>query len=130
MPFIQPTIGRRVLYWPNPTDAQGHPDPISIIDPEQPCDAGIAFVHNDRLLNLTVAGHLGGAHSRPNVVLVQDGDELPPAGAAYATWMPYQLGQAQQQLQGEAQNAQAPAPTPAPTPAPAPAHASSEGGAQ
>lgn len=95
--IIKPTIGRRVWYWPSDYD-RGllESKPASVItasDRAQPCDAGIAYVHGDRLVNLTVADHNGVAHSRTSVALVQEGD-LPIHGGAYAEWMPYQVGQA------------------------------------
>lgn len=50
-------------------------------------------VWNDRLVNLTVAGHDGSMHARTSVPLLQD-DDAAPATGAYAAWMPYQVGQA------------------------------------
>jgi len=86
--MITPTIGRRVWFYPNGTT--GIP---TVTGSSQPCDAGIAYVWSDRLVNLTVAGHDGSQHARTSVVLLQDDDLVPTAGA-YATWMPYQIGQA------------------------------------
>lgn len=96
--MIKPTIGRRVWYWPSPQD-RGETDypPRSVMqhDPrsDQPCDAGICFVHSDRMVNLTVADHNGVMHQRPSIQLVQEGDVYPTDGG-YAMWMPYQVGQA------------------------------------
>lgn len=95
--MIQPTIGRRVWYWPSTYDRgleHGQPATIIKADDTQACDAGIAYVHSDRLVNLSVADHNGVMHSRPSVQLVQEGDDPAPQGMGYATWMPYQLGQA------------------------------------
>ncbi len=97
MTIIQPTVGRRVWYWPSPQDrGETEHKPHSLIqqgDTSQPCDAGIAYVHGPGLVNLTVADHNGVMHQRTSVVLLQ-GDEKPAPGQAYAQWMPYQQGQA------------------------------------
>lgn len=95
--IIPPTIGRRVWYWPSDYDRGMLPSkPSSIMvasDSSQPCDAGIACVWSDRMVNLSVADHNGVIHSRCSVTLLQEGDAV-PSGAAYAQWMPYQIGQA------------------------------------
>lgn len=95
--IITPTIGRRVWYYPSAYDRgelEHKPPSVIRADTTQPCDAGICYVHGDRLVNLTVADHNGRMHARTSVTLLQKGDPTPPAGMAYATWMPYQLGQA------------------------------------
>lgn len=86
--MINPTIGRRVWFHPNGTS--GIP---TVVGSGLPCDAGICFVWSDRVVNLTVAGHDGSMHARTSVKLLQDDDPEPQTGA-YATWMPYQQGQA------------------------------------
>ena len=91
---ITPTIGRRVWYYPSDYD-RGllHDKPESVIeasDKMQPCDAGVCYVHGDRLVNLTVADHNGNLHKRTSVTLVQPGDEIPSDGG-FCTWMPYQM---------------------------------------
>lgn len=86
--MIKPTIGRRVWFYPNGTT--GIP-----VNHDQPCDAGVCYVWSDRMVNLTVAGHDGSMHARTSVPLLQDDDPKPTTGA-YATWMPYQVGQAKQ----------------------------------
>jgi hypothetical protein len=100
--MIQPTIGRRVWYWPSALDLgllQQQPTTTmtTVTPPEgeaaQPCDAGVCFVHDDRTVNLSVADHDGVQHIRQSVTLVQEGD-TPPEGAGYATWMPYQINAA------------------------------------
>ncbi len=93
--IIKPTVGRRVWYWPSNTDLGIVDEPIitermQAFDANQPCDAGIAYVWSDRMVNLTVADHNGNMHRRCSVVLVQPGDERP--NSAHATWMPYQVG--------------------------------------
>lgn len=103
-PVMQPSIGRRVWYWPSAQDRHDEnrgeviptrmlPSRIHQADPGQPCDAGIAYVHSDNLVNLTVADHAGQMHTRSSVRLVVAGDAA-PIGAGYAQWMPYQVGQA------------------------------------
>lgn len=82
--MIHPSIGRRVWFYPNGTNG------IPVVSgSDQPCDAGVCYVWNDRLVNLTVAGHDGSMHTRTSVTLLQD-DDLPPSTGSYATWMPYQ----------------------------------------
>ena len=89
--MIKPTIGRRVWYWPNDYDfsKEDSADPFSGGDRAQPCDAGIAYVWNDRMINITVADHSGKMHARTSVRLLQ-GDDKPMPGEPYAQWMPYQ----------------------------------------
>lgn len=93
--MIKPTIGRRVWYWPNSFDSNQMENPRFLFwfDKSQPLDAGIAYVHNDSLVNLSVSDQIGCAHSRVTVRLLQD-DDLPNEGEAYAQWMPYQVAQA------------------------------------
>jgi hypothetical protein len=69
--------------------------PESVIqgDTTQPCDAGVVYVHSDRLVNLFVTDHNGYTHRRTCVTLVQPGDAV-PSGGAYCEWMPYQTQQA------------------------------------
>lgn len=91
-----PTIGRRVWYWPTAEEAV-----IGSIDPTQPFDAGVVFVHAPGnavpVVNLVIAKHNGGQ------VFFKEGVELftphvsglDYAGlGGYATWMPYQVAQA------------------------------------
>lgn len=89
--MIAPTIGRRVWYLPTEHDRKSGMA-INSGTP-QPCDAGIAYVWGDRMVNLTVADHSGQMHSRTSVKLLQDEDTV-PEGMSYAQWMPYQTGQA------------------------------------
>lgn len=102
--MIKPTIGRRVWFWPNGTTG------MTLITggDQQPCDAGVVFVWNDRLVNLAVSDHVGANYSRTSVPLLQDDDPIPESGA-YATWMPYQVGQA------KAAATETPQPDPAPS---------------
>ncbi len=94
---IIPTPGRIVWYWPSAADG------IATL-PGGPLAAIVAGVHNDRSVNLAVIDSYGHAQQRINVRLVQPDDDIPDT--SYASWMPYQLGQAakteelQEQLQG------------------------------
>lgn len=95
---ITPTIGRRVWYWPRKTGAAGilMPDELVLIRHDQPFDAGIVFVHNEGLVNLSVTDHRGKQQAVPNVSLLQSDDPAPICGG-YCEWMPFQQGQAKQQ---------------------------------
>jgi hypothetical protein len=93
---IIPTIGRRLWYIPSIYDLGGMLEkPTTIIEASnsQPCDAGVVFVHGDRLVNLSVTDHNGNVHKRTSVTLVQPG-ETPPEGGGYCKWMDYQAQQA------------------------------------
>lgn len=83
--MITPTIGRRVWYWPEKHESTHE----RVLDPRQPCDAGVVFVHDDRCVNLLVTDHAGDTHRRWNVRLLQAGEERP--GGGFAEWMPYQV---------------------------------------
>ena len=93
--MISPTIGRRVWYWPSIND-RSSPASINgmkINSDEQPCDAGVSYVWNDRLINVSVSDHNGIMHQRTSVPLLQDDDVREP-GRACCQWMPYQAAQA------------------------------------
>jgi len=96
---IKPTIGRRLWFWPNGVKFLSNGAALSVIHPaegqaQQPLDAGVVFVSNDRLLNLDVTDHYGHHHQATSVPLLQDDDPVPTSGA-YATWMDYQKQQAE-----------------------------------
>lgn len=91
--LITPTIGRRVWYSPGALDDIGDATPMVQCDPEQPLDAGIVFVHHDRMVNLDVCDHVGNHHARTSVRLLQE-DDIPGDDEPHACWMPYQQGQA------------------------------------
>lgn len=106
---ITPTIGRRIWYVPSTYDRGGMKDkPSTIIEGSstQPCDAGVVFVHSDRLVNLSVTDHNGNLHKRTSVTLYQPGDTITHADGGYAVWMEQLL-----ELHGEAQQT-----TPVPEP--------------
>jgi len=81
---ITPTIGRVVWFYPH-----GHREG------SLPHAAMIAFVHSDSLVNLGVLDPNGRSYNETSVSLIQDGDPAPDSGR-YATWMPFQIGQAKQ----------------------------------
>lgn len=84
--IIPPTPGRVVWFYPADHDG------IARLN-GQPLSGQVAGVHHDRLVNLCVLDAYGNPQARTSVTLVQPGDDV-PAGGAYATWMPYQIGQA------------------------------------
>lgn len=79
--MIQPTIGRKVWYWPGYGNAK------------QPMDATVCYVHDDHTVNLLAVTHEGVPLGKLRVPLVQDGEPKPEVGP-YCEWMPYQKGQA------------------------------------
>lgn len=90
--MITPTIGRRVWFWPSQIDRLGGDilNGMNSISGDQAFDAGVVYVHDDRMVNLSITDHLGEIHKRENVQLLQD-DDKPEEGYGYAEWMPYQL---------------------------------------
>lgn len=88
---IRPTIGRRLWFWPSKNAVEGG---FAYADRSQPCDAGIAYVWSDKMINISVSDQNGVVHSRTSVPLIQQG-ETPPEHGYYCEWMHYQLGQAQ-----------------------------------
>jgi len=82
--MIKPTIGRQLWFW--------RQDPA--LGNEQPQAATVAFVHNDRCVNVQIINHAGVAYPLSSVKLLQDDDVPPARGVGFCTWMPYQKGQA------------------------------------
>lgn len=99
--MIKPTIGRRVWYWLSATDYFAAEavnfDPLR---GPQPFDAGIIRVFSNRCVNLMVTDHNGIQEPRTSVTLVQDCDRVPDS--YFATWMPFQVGQAKKESSGGA----------------------------
>lgn len=95
--FIDPHAGRRVWFFPN--DYQGgYPGstvPVSLSG--APMDAGVAFVHNPREINIAFADHHGNMHTLRRVRLMQDGDYPVTPGTPFCAWMPYQVEQARRE---------------------------------
>jgi hypothetical protein len=83
--MITPTIGRVVwLYAAN----KG-----TVHDIRQPCCAFIVHVWSDRMINVAYFDSNGAPFAEASVDLLQD-DDPKPEGRPFATWMPYQKGQA------------------------------------
>lgn len=77
--MIRPTVGRKV--W-----IRKHPKyPYA----EQPIDATIVFVHNDRSINVVCFSPNGEMSFLERCPLRQPGDDVPPN--VHAEWMPYQI---------------------------------------
>lgn len=81
--MIVPTVGRVVWFYKH-VPGHGHKGPLA---------AHVAHVHNDSLLNLMVIDEYGHPRSETGVPLKHDDSADVPA-SDYATWMPYQKGQA------------------------------------
>lgn len=92
LPLIAPTIGRVVWYYPG-----FHEE--SLKNPKNlPCAAIIAYVHNDESINLSVIDWKGRQVHRESVRLVHDENfKTTDSPTCYATWMPFQIGQAKAQ---------------------------------
>jgi len=83
MQMITPTVGRKVWYYDDTYHKIG----------DQPFDASIVFVWNDRMVNLRAYDHDGNRISNTtSIQFLQDDDT--PTGSRYCAWMPYQIGQA------------------------------------
>lgn len=105
MALIQPTIGRKVWFYPQQEDLD---EGLKVLNEEsffaQPLDATVVFIWGDSLVNLHVLDHEGNAWKFEKVILLPDyrPESFP---VRCATWMPYQLNQARK----EAQKLQSPA---------------------
>lgn len=104
MSDINPTIGRVVHF--NPT--MSHAEKLGMVYRCQgtPMDAHIVYVWVSGLVNLAVFDHDGIQHAVTSVKLLQDADQAPlneqgQLVESYATWMPYQKGQAAKTEQAE-----------------------------
>lgn len=85
--MIPAEIGRVVLFWPGPSsNGVCH-------DFKKPFTGRIAYPWSDRMINVEYADHNGTHHKETSVMLLQD-DDPKPDGQSFATWMPYQIGQA------------------------------------
>lgn len=85
--MIQPSIGRKVWFWPvNDSAIVRNSEAI-------PCDATVIYPWGDTCVNLRITDHGGTTHIRTSVFLHQgDVESRPPSNCA--TWMPYQQTQA------------------------------------
>ena len=84
--MIEPTVGRIVWYYPDNHEL-GEFTPLGV-----PMAAMIAHVHSDTMVNLAVFDASGANHPQVGVTLYQGEGERPEK--RFATWMPYQIGQA------------------------------------
>ena len=97
--MITPTVGRIVWFTPahNDNDLARHgTGPLAAI---------VTHVWGDRCVNLAVFDSNANQSSVTSVMLLQDDDEKPESGR-FATWMPFQIGQAKKH-QNEAASASA-----------------------
>lgn len=87
---IKPTVGRVVWFYPaaNRATAGFHAPTLN-----DPLAAIVAKVIGAHFVNLAVFDAHGYSHSMIDVPLIQEGEKAPVEGC-YATWMPYQIGQA------------------------------------
>jgi hypothetical protein len=84
--MIVPTIGRVVWLY--------HGGLGDVLQKVQPRAALIAYVHNDRCVNLAAFDREGNSYGLTSVTLIQEGDDAPSTGGlAFCCWMPYQIGQ-------------------------------------
>lgn len=90
--MINPTVGRKVWYWPtvNERTSFGLGD-----DATQPLDASICYVVHDRCINIGGHDARGRHFARSGVLLLQGDEEYEPV-TSHCAWMPYQVGQAKQ----------------------------------
>lgn len=93
--MIVPTVGRVVWYYPTATDEINGAGPLAAL---------VAHVHSNDKVNLAVFDANGANHGLVGVRLLQDGD-FAEVDEGYATWMPYQLGQAAKTEAAEAKAA-------------------------
>lgn len=85
--MIEPTVGRVVWFYP------GSYDSLYGGTGQRPKAAIVAYVHSDRMVNLSVCDSNGNWHSRTSIRLFQPEDEVDQENT-YCVWMPYQIGQA------------------------------------
>lgn len=90
--MIKPTVGRVLWFWPSAFAVRDLA--IDYHDITQPLAATVAYVWNDRSVNLSVIDQNGRQFNQSRVLLIQ-GDELYKPVSDYCQWMPYQVGQTQ-----------------------------------
>lgn len=99
-PFIIPTVGRVVLFYPTSKTGEAG---FACNESGGPYAAIVARVWNDSMVNLAVFDANGTVHSRTSLLLVQ-GDEA-ATDSAFCGWMPFQKGQAAKQDAQQAKDA-------------------------
>lgn len=90
MSDITPSIGRKVWFYPDENCIQSL---AATRENDHPFDATIISVHDDGTVNLAVHDHVGHHFAKLDVPLWDFRSEQPTG--CYATWMPYQIQQAQ-----------------------------------
>jgi hypothetical protein len=97
--MIKPSIGRKLWFWESRAafDAAraNNFDHELLNVAEQPLDATVVAVWNPTMINVYVIDHSGIGRAETSVQLIQEGDVIPPG--RFATWMPFQVGQARAQ---------------------------------
>jgi len=91
MSSIVPTVGRKVYFY-SPTP-EGADKPSHALDAKQPFDATILYVWSPTCVNLAVTSHTG-RQMYPTSVELRDPSPEDGHNGTYATWMPFQEGQA------------------------------------
>lgn len=94
--LIVPSVGRKVWYRPCENDLKG-PIPMATVK-DQPLDATVIAVWNERLVNVDVIDITGRHFSILSCDLLQEGEEPKTdangnATGRYCEWVPYQLSQ-------------------------------------
>lgn len=104
MALIQPSIGRKVWFYPQEEDLDEGMKQFGSDYFPQPFDATIVYVHGESLVNLHVLDHEGTAWKFEKVILLPEcrPEQFPVRCAA---WMPYQLDQAYKAQQRSRQSA-------------------------
>lgn len=88
MPYIPPTIGRKMYFWPTRSEYEQSLEP----QPEQPEDATVCYVNKDGTVNLAVHNRTASPRRELAIRVRQADDEN--RTRPYVEWMPYQVGQA------------------------------------
>lgn len=91
--MIKPTVGR-IVWFTRRRDMTGMDEQPYDGARSTPFAAIVVYVHDDRTINLIAFDHDGYSHPARHVPLLQDDDKPPRDGNNYASWMPYQVGQA------------------------------------
>jgi hypothetical protein len=87
MNSILPTIGRKIWLFQSALHA-------GVLDAKQAFDASIVFVHPSGNVNVAGTDHAGQPFVQTDVPLRDPGVTDEHGASTFATWMPYQVGQA------------------------------------
>lgn len=87
--IISPSISRRLWFWESGAKRALAATQKSI----QPEDAGVCYVWNDRMVNISVANSNGFIRSLTSVPLLQPGDAWDDSTGPHCQWMPFQVAQ-------------------------------------